>query len=193
VGEGNSLLKFLIVGVAGYIAYDWLQTSGLWAQWFGGVQTFTTPATLLAYCQANPSASASYNGQTGTCVQWQQAAGAQPATAAAVISPAASTPAAATSPAASEPSAADVALANSLVTAAKTSASTTMNVWQWNYILQHLNPSEANLNTSNNAQLVTAAQYVALRTASGLSGLGVVMPTFPRAMAHSQIPYRWLM
>jgi hypothetical protein len=67
-----------------YLIYEWLQSSGLWAQWFGG--GFTTPQALLTYCQQNPTGTATYAPaggapQTFTCAQWiaaQQAAGANP-------------------------------------------------------------------------------------------------------------------
>lgn len=177
----SSIVKFAIIGVAAYLGYKYLQSSGLWVQWFGGTSTFTDPASLQAYCTANPSGTATYNGQTGTCAQWMQAiaaAGTHASNPPTTSNPAPTTP---------TPSPADAQLASNLVAAAKVQPSATMNVWQWNYVLLHMTPTETNLNTSNNAQEMTAGQYVAARHAAGLSGLAWAAP-----MLHSQIPYRWV-
>jgi hypothetical protein len=187
VAEDNSPVKIAIIGVAAYLGYMYLQKSGLWAQWFGGAagsNVFTDPNSLLAYCQANPSGSATYNNQTATCAQWQAAAqksgaGGSGSSGSSPTPPSNSAP---------TPSADDTALAASLVGTAKLQAGAKMNVWQWNYILLHMTPTAKNLNTSNNASEMTAADYVAARKAAGLSGLAWVRGVG----SHSQIPYRWL-
>jgi hypothetical protein len=181
--DSSGLIKFLIIGVAAYLGYEYLQSSGLWAQWFGG-NTFTTVPTLQTYCTANPNGTAVYNGQTGTCAQWMAAIAAQTA---------GSTPAATTSTAVvpATPaglSASDVALANSLAQAAQVQPTATMTGWQWNYVLLHMTPGETNLDSSTVGNEMTAAQYVAARNAAGLSGLGGWVPPSP----HSTIPYAWV-
>jgi hypothetical protein len=91
----NGIIIALGVAAAGYLVYQWLQSSGLWAQWFGGTaasgNTFSTPATLMSYCQANPGGTATYqvaggSPTTATCSAWLAAQ-----------TPAATTPAASTS------------------------------------------------------------------------------------------------
>ena len=75
----GTILKVGIIGVAGYLGYQYLQSSGLWAQFFGG-NSFTTAAQLISYCQANPTGSATYGGQTAPCSQWMAAAGSSTST-----------------------------------------------------------------------------------------------------------------
>ena len=66
------------------------------------------------------------------------------------------------------------------------------NVWQWNYIMKELFPAAANLNTSNNAALMTADQYVAARQSAGLSGFGGLgarrVVRMPRNYVHASTP-----
>lgn len=77
----KQLIKYGAMAAAAYFVYQWLQTSGLWAQWFGGASaastnTFNTSTALLAYCQANSTGTAIYvDPSTGasssaTCAQW---------------------------------------------------------------------------------------------------------------------------
>ena len=75
--DTKQLIKYAAIAAAAYFVYEWLQTSGLWAQWFGttaATNTFTDPTLLMNYCQANPTGSATYtvNGvsNTATCSQW---------------------------------------------------------------------------------------------------------------------------
>jgi len=42
--KAGDLIKFAIIGVIGYVGYNYLVSSGLWAQWFGGASGGTTPA-----------------------------------------------------------------------------------------------------------------------------------------------------
>ena len=76
-GDVNTIIIVLGLGAAAYLVYQYLQSSGLWAQWFGGAagNTFSTPASLLSYCQANPNGTAIYQAAGGsptsaTCAQW---------------------------------------------------------------------------------------------------------------------------
>jgi hypothetical protein len=75
----KQLIKYGAMAAAAYFVYQWLQNSGLWAQWFGGsssTNTFNTSTGLLAYCQANPTGTAIYvdpatgASSTATCAQW---------------------------------------------------------------------------------------------------------------------------
>lgn len=71
----KTMIKLSALGVACYLVYQWLQKSGYWAQMFGGGNSFTTPQTLLTYCQANPTGSATYSpaggaSTTAPCAQW---------------------------------------------------------------------------------------------------------------------------
>ena len=187
--SSSGIIKFLIIGVAVYLGYEYLQSSGLWAQWFGGSSagnSFATVAALQAYCTANPNGTAMYNGQTSSCAQWLQAIAAASGSSTAATATQTQAPPANAAPAA--PSAADVALANSLVSKAQLSSTSQLNYWQWNYILKEISPSDADYDGPANANEVTAAQYVAARTAAGLSGLG----QWPRMQIHSQIPYAWV-
>ena len=78
--QTKQLIKYGAMAAAAYFVYQWLQSSGLWAQWFGGstasTNTFNTSTALLAYCQANPTGTAVYvdpttgASSTATCAQW---------------------------------------------------------------------------------------------------------------------------
>jgi hypothetical protein len=77
--DTKQLIKWGAIGLAGYFVYQWLQNSGLWAQWFGtstASNSFNTSTALLAYCQANPNGTAIYvdpttgASSTATCAQW---------------------------------------------------------------------------------------------------------------------------
>jgi hypothetical protein len=71
-------IKYGAVLAAAYFVYQWLQNSGLWAQWFGGTASnqFNSSSALLTYCQANPNGTAIYvdpttgASSTATCAQW---------------------------------------------------------------------------------------------------------------------------
>lgn len=43
---GNQIVTLLIVGVGGYMLYQYLVSSGMWAQWFGGGATGSSLPTL---------------------------------------------------------------------------------------------------------------------------------------------------
>jgi hypothetical protein len=77
----KQLIKYGAMAAAAYFVYQWLQNSGLWAQWFGGASatstnSFNTSTALLSYCQANPTGTAVYvdpstgASSTATCAQW---------------------------------------------------------------------------------------------------------------------------
>lgn len=76
----KTIITVLGIGAAAYLIYQWLQSSGLWAQWFGGAlaNTFSNPQQLLAYCQANPTGTATYQAAGGSpisapCSSWLSA------------------------------------------------------------------------------------------------------------------------
>lgn len=81
--ETKQLIKWAAIAAAGYFVYEYLQSSGLWAQWFGGAlpatgvsNSFSSSAALLTYCQANPTGTAIYVdpttgvSSTASCAQW---------------------------------------------------------------------------------------------------------------------------
>jgi hypothetical protein len=185
MADESSVIKFALIGVAAYIGYQWLQSSGLWAEIFGG-SSFTDTSSLLTYCQANPSGSASYGGQTAACSAWLQAASAQPT--AGSPSPAA-TSATVTPPANKTP----LTAAQLMAAAGITNPSQTLTVDQWNYYVTNKISAGATV-TDLSAQgiqrgvndSVTAAQYIALRQQAGLSGLRT-------GLAAVASPYAWVM
>jgi hypothetical protein len=188
VADDNQVIKFALIGVGAFLLYEWLQSSGMWAQIFGGANSFTTPATLLAYCQANPAGSASYGGQTAACSAWMQAAGGSASAAVPAPSPAATgstvTPAATVTP---------LTVAQLLAAAGLTSTpNATQTVDEWNYYVSNKISPTATV-TDLSAQgiqrgvndSVTAAQYIALRQQAGLSGLKM-------GLAEVRSPYAWV-
>lgn len=177
----KQIIKGVAILAAGYFVYDWLQSSGLWAQWFGGASvaapnSFSNSTALLTYCQANPTGTAVFvdpttgASSTATCAQWMSS---NPQT---TPLPAAST---------SAPPSAIAAMQ-----AANGSDSATLD--DWSYYWQNLPtfsgaPSGFGVNGSISATLfnqilglnggnrtaeVSAEQFVSwLNTASGMSGL----------------------
>ena len=176
----KTIIKFAAVGVGAYILYNWLQTSGLWAQWFGG-NSFTTPQALLTYCQANPNGTAIYVGQNGVptsapCSQWvaaNTASGAVQPAAAAAAPPAAAAPAASTTttaaaapaPAPTGTPAAGSTLTQQLTAAAAKNvlmASGQGTVSDWNYLLTQLFPNAPQITNATPAgdANIGVSQYV---------------------------------
>lgn len=179
----KQLIKYGAMAAAAWFVYDWLQTSGLWAQWFGGTVTaaansFNNSTSLLTYCQENPSGTAVFvdptTGQSSTasCAQWLSS---NPQT-----TPITSTPASTATP---------QAQAIAAMQGANGSDSATLD--QWSYFWQN-NPTFAGapsgygvngsisptlfnqilgLNGGNRDSEVSASQFVSwLNTASGMSG-----------------------
>lgn len=77
--DSKQLIKYAMIAVGAYILYNWLQSSGMWASWFGGTvaasNSFTDPTLLMNYCQANPAGTAIFTNASGvassaTCAQW---------------------------------------------------------------------------------------------------------------------------
>jgi hypothetical protein len=77
--DSKQLIKYAMIAVGAYILYNWLQSSGMWASWFGGTvaasNSFTDPTLLMNYCQANPAGTAIFTNSAGvassaTCAQW---------------------------------------------------------------------------------------------------------------------------
>lgn len=181
----NTIVKLGVLGLAGYLLYQWLQNSGLWGQMFG----FSTTQQLITYCQANPSGSASYGGQSAPCSQWLAAVSAAQTTPS--TTPTAST--APTTPPVQTSAPATLTtqeqqLATSLQNAAVQSSNTPpLTVSQWNYIMNNLtNPgsSAAQLPQFGNA-LIDAPTYVAARASGGFGLSGFIPARFMK-------PYRWV-
>lgn len=174
--DTSSIIKVGIFAVAGYLLYEWLQKSGLWAQYFGGVapgavpaaglQSFATADALTAYCKANPSSSATYGGVSSTCPTWMQT----PATSPASSAP----PTTGQQPAAPQ---VDTALADQLTHLLQQSNSRPLGtVSEWNWLYTHLkNDPNAPIiegDTQFGTSQITAVQYLQARTGAGLSGIG---------------------
>jgi hypothetical protein len=195
--DKDSIVKLVLIGAAGYLAYNWLQSSGLWAQWFGG-NNFSTAASLLQYCQQNPNGTASFNGQSAPCSAWLKAA--QP-TAPPATTSSSTTPTPAAGPVSTPVIQARVtpltvqSLLNAVAqqgTAA--TASTTFNSDQWNYFvttyIDHNALVDVDLTPLGYVQgsPLTAQQYISLRQQAGISGLG-----FARTGTAYSNPYKWRM
>jgi hypothetical protein len=203
--DEGGILKLVLLGVAGYLAYQWLQSSGLWAQWFGG-NSFTSTSQLLAYCQANPTGTASFNGQSAPCSSWLQAASgaAQPAASSSAPAPSSAT---SPSPAAGPISTPTVSpslpakitpltvaqLLNAVAQSGSgATAATTFNVDQWNYyVTTYIDPTaivDVDLSAAGyvSGAPLTAQQYISLRQSVGLSGI-------PAGIGTYRNPYSWRM
>lgn len=202
----NTGIKILIAVAVGFLGYEYAKKSGLWAQWFGG-NSFTTSTQLLAYCQANPSGSATYVDSTGkassaTCAQWMQAN--PQAAARASASSGASTPSGGTTPVSST-TAAPSSLTSTGMTQAQVLAaliaaaqanpilgSDLANVDQWNFFLRTIEPAAAISDLSmvgvvrGQNDTMSAEQYMQLRAQAGLSGL------FPQVLSELEYPYKWV-
>ena len=181
--EGGTI-KIVLIAVAGYLGYQYLQSSGLWAQWFGSGSSFTTAPALLAYCQANPTGTASFNGQSAPCAAWLQAASQQSPAAPATSQTAVVTPA---------PNATPLTVTQLLNAVAASgypsNANTTYTVDQWNYfVTTQISPTAVvtDLTSVGNisAAQLTAAEYISLRQKAGLSG-------FRGSLGYAN-PYAWV-
>lgn len=69
----EDILKIGAVAVGAYLIWNWLQSSGLLGA--ATSSTFTTGDSLMTYCQANPTGSATYTDPSGvtstaTCAAW---------------------------------------------------------------------------------------------------------------------------
>lgn len=184
MGDKSSLIKIALVGVAGYLAYQYLQSSGLWAQWFGG-NSFTSAAQLLSYCQANPNGTASFNGQSATCSAWLQAeqTANQPLPTPPVQTPAVNpqtqttaspsttlTPA----PAGQHVTPLTVAQLQAVIQKAGYDPNAKYTEDQFNYFVTNFIDASAvvDLPLGPTGSQMTAQQYITYRQQSGVSGLG---------------------
>lgn len=149
------LFKVALLGLAGYFVYNWLQSSGYWGQIFG----FSSVSQLQTYCTANPSGTATYNGQSATCQQWLSALAAATAP---TTAPTTTAPAAPAAPATPPPAAVKSALSSALANwATQNGYPTSLDMSQWNYILAQLVPGAAPvLNDTTGGQPMAAATYV---------------------------------
>lgn len=185
MGDTKSILKLAAIGAGLYLLYEWLQSSGLWAEYFGGT-SFATPATLMTYCQANPSGSATYTGgstpATATCAQWV-AANSSPAP----------TPTTTGTPIATVAPTAGSTLIPRLQAAAIAASglgTDSATVSQWNYLLQQDYPNAPviTVTTAAGQNAIPAAQYVGYYLA-----LNFPDPTLatPGVSGYEENPYRW--
>jgi hypothetical protein len=175
----SGAIKIAAVAVGAYLLYEWLQSSGLWAQWFGG-NSFTTTSALDTYCSANPTATASMtvNGQNASapCSQWLSAlqSSAVPTTAPS-SSPAGSTPAT-TAPV----SAVDPNLAAQLTAGMQKQVGRTIGtISEWNWVLQNIVKSSLPIITASTpygTSQISATQYLQEQQSLGMSGLGFTSP-----------------
>lgn len=68
---GSNIVTLLIVGVVGYVGYQYLVSSGMWAQWFGGAASASglpTINTIAAGLQSGAFVGAGTNAQGNTVV-----------------------------------------------------------------------------------------------------------------------------
>jgi hypothetical protein len=206
----SGVIIALGVAAAGYLVYQWLQSSGLWAQWFGGAtagNTFSTPATLLGYCQANPNGTAIYQAVGGAptsapCSQWL-AAQTPVASATPVASPGgaggAAMPVSVPLPVTSSPSSTGLVIPSNLTVSPNINNSLSGNV-MINGTSTNLSIITANLGQSAGLIYNTAGQDITnqfstdeqqglvsafLSANGGLAGLGW--------MSSTETPYGWEM
>jgi hypothetical protein len=202
----SGIIIALGVAAAGYLVYQWLQSSGLWAQWFGGAtsgNTFSTPATLLAYCQANPNGTAIYQAVGGAptsapCSQWI-AAQAAPSASAVPVAGATTTPVSVPAPVTSTPNSAGLVIPSNLTVSPNINNSLSGNV-TINGASTNLSIITANLGQSAGLIYNTAGQDITnqfstaeqqalvsafLAANGGLAGLGW--------MSSTETPYGWEM
>jgi len=72
-------------------------------------------------------------------------------------------------------------LINALIQTGGGTGTTLYNVWQWNAVMNQYKLGSANLETADNSQTMTAAQYVAARQAKGLGNVRISYPSaYPR-------------
>jgi hypothetical protein len=191
----KTIIKVLGVAAGAWLLYQWLNSSGLWGQWFGG-NSFSTSAELLSYCQANPSGSATYNGQTATCAQWMAAAGQSSTAAPATTTTTATAPAATTASIAPAAGSTFVPRLQAAAIANPSLGSDSANVSQWNFLLAQMWPSAPQIGVTtpagNNA--ISASAYVGFYLAQGYPD-----PTMPGGTssgvsgiaAYQEDPYAW--
>lgn len=184
----SGIIKWIAVGVGAYILYEWLQSSGLWAQYFGGSSAFTTASSLETYCQANPTGSATMtaNGQTASapCSQWMTAIQGNTANAATPgTSTAASAPPTNSSPAntaAAPTTPVDPNLTAQLTAGMQKQVGRSVGtISEWNWILQNILHSTLPIITASTpygTSQITASQYLQEQQSLGLSGIGFMSP-----------------
>ena len=167
----DKMLKIALIAGGAYALYVYLQKAGLIA---GSTSTFTDTPSLLNYCAANPTASASFNSggavASFTCAQW-----------AAANKPASSTPATTSTPGNTVTS--TVGQVTPLVVQQMIDAtglqSSGFDGWSWAYqnvTGKTITPDQFSAIVSagggNRSQQITAQQFYALlNSTTGMSGL----------------------
>lgn len=205
----KSLIKILGVAAGAYLLYQWLNSSGLWAQWFGGGNSFSNAQQLLAYCQANPSGSATFvnpqtgQSQTATCAAWMQANGAAPTSTAGATTTTTNPPPQTSAATASVQPAAASTMVPRLEAAAVANpvlGGNSANVSQWNFLLGQIWPSAPQISVTTPAgnNSIDAATYVGYYLGQGFpdpsltatqttGGGGAGM----QGVAYQDDPYSW--
>lgn len=202
----SSIVKIVGLGVGAYLLYQYLQSSGVWAQWFGG-NSFSNPQQLLAYCEANPNGSATYTGgatpATATCAEWIAANGGSAApsagTAGATTSTTASSTTSSTPSASVQPAAGSTFISRLQAAAAANPAlgSDSANVSQWNFLVDQIWPSAPQISVSTPAgnNNINAATYVGYYLGQGFpdpsSAAGNAGVSGFGHGAYSDDPYSW--
>jgi len=185
------ILKVALIGVAAYFGYRYLQSSGLWAQWFGGVaaNSFSDANQLLAYCKANPNGTAVYTGSgqsvTATCQQWIASMGSAPLTSPVSPTP---TPSASVAPL-NIPVPTSVQLLQVVNQQPGTLYSSDQWCWAYNKATGTPCPSNAVAGSS-----MSADQFVAALQAYNRSGgqVGVAGLDWQGPVLYSRVHYKWL-
>ncbi len=187
------LLKFFAVGAGGILLYVYLKNNGMLPAILGGTasNSFTNPAQLMAYCQANPTGTAIYVDaqgiqHTAPCSQWLSANSS--------VSSAPS-PSGGSAPTTSLPVATQGAAINSTVLAQLRAAaianvalgSDRANVDQWNYFLAQIEPGAVTTDLSSVGiqrgvnDTMDASTYLATRARAGLAGMSQPQESDPYA------------
>lgn len=214
--DKNGLIKIALVAGGVYLIYRYLENSGLWAQWFGGGNTFDTTdpqfiQKVTQYCHANAGGTVNLTqgGKaygSGTCQQILAALqGAPPpagtaapnppptGTATAPPPPATTTTTTTTAP----PPAANSQVATQLQALMQQQVQrTTGTVSEWNWVWRNMYKNDPNapiITTSSYAvdQQIGVNDYLNLRSAQGLSGLASTAAV--SQMFDAPSGYRWRM
>jgi hypothetical protein len=197
----KTIIKILGVAAGAYLLYEFLQKSGMWAQWFGSaaVNSFTDPAKLLAYCAANPTGSATYVDSSGKpstapCAQWLAANAQAPAPTTTTTTTTTTPPA---HPASVAPAAGSTLIARlqALAFANPALGQDKATVDQWNWILTHEWPNTVGIDSETPAghNAIGAAEYVGYYLALGLNDPTLATAGGGAGMSgYADDPYAWV-
>jgi len=198
--NSSGIIKIVLIGGGIFLIYKYLQNSGLWAQWFGGggntIDTTDPQAQqkAIAYCQSNPGGSINVTSSGKTvgavpCSAFIASMAPTVGPATTTTPPPVSTPV--VSPAPTPPATTgtippsttiNTQLASQLTAGMQQQVGRAVGtVSEWNWVYQHNvmnNPNAPIITQSNYAvdQQISVTDYLALRSAQGLSGLGALVP-----------------